>query len=73
MLPLLALTFFSPGLRAERVAGGAVFAFGLATLIPLFVSAREHKRDLFLVVVQVLLLALVIYETLSDARLYIGT
>jgi len=73
VFPLLALTFFSPGLTTEGIVGGAVFAFGLATLILLFLGARQSKRDLVLVVLQLVLLALVMYETLSNARLYIGT
>jgi hypothetical protein len=72
-LPLLSLALFSPGLTAEGIMGIAIFAFALATLMLLLLSARRHKVDLLLVVLQIVLLALVVYETLSDSSLYMGT
>jgi energy-coupling factor transporter transmembrane protein EcfT len=72
-VPLLALALFSPGLRAEGVWGYACFALGLFTLAGLVVSAL-HRRWLWaLVAVQGILLGLVLYETFSDAALYVGT
>ena len=71
--PLLALALFSPGLRAEGIWGYACFALGLLTFAGLVVSAL-HRRWLWaLVAVQGLLLGLVLYETFSDAALYVGT
>lgn len=72
-LPLVALTFFSPGLRSEGVRGLAVLALGLITLVLLIVRARQKKRFWILAAIQVLLLTGVLIETFSDARLYIGT
>ena len=72
-LPLVALTFFSPGLRSEGVRGLAVLALGLITLVLLIVRARQKKRFWILAAIQVLLLIGVLIETFSDARLYIGT
>jgi hypothetical protein len=72
-IPLLALAFFSPGLRAEGMWGYALFAVGLLTLAGLVISAPRHRWLWAPVAVQGILLGLVLYETLSDAALYIGT
>ena len=72
-LPLVALIFFSPGLRSEGVRGLAVSALGVTTLVLLIVSAIQNKSFWILVAIQMLLLAGVLIETFSDARLYIGT
>jgi uncharacterized membrane protein HdeD (DUF308 family) len=72
-LPLVALTFFSPGLRSEGVRGLAVLAVGVITLVLLIARAREKKSFWILVAIQMLLLTGVLIETFSDARLYIGT
>jgi hypothetical protein len=71
--PLLLLTFFSPGLRAEGALGIATMTWALVTLVFLVVAARRAKWYWILVVVQLLLIAGVLVETFSDARLYIGT
>lgn len=72
-LPLAALAFFSPGLGAEGVWGYAFFGFGVLTLAGLIASA-PHRRWLWaLVAAQGILLGLVLYETFSDAALYVGT
>lgn len=73
VIPLLGMTFFSPGLQSERLVGVGVVTFAMATLLLLGVSARRHRRDRLLVLLQLLLLGLVLYESLSDARLYIGS
>lgn len=73
ILPLLALTFFSPGFGTEGVWGIAVFAVGVVTLLLLVVSARRHKGYWILVIVLLLLLSAVLVENFSDAWLYIGT
>jgi len=73
LVPLLALTFFSPGLRAEGMAGWAVFAVGMITLLALIWSAGRRKSFWILAAIQALLLTGVLVETFSDARLYIGT
>ena len=72
-LPLVALIFFSPGLRSEGVRGFAIFAFGVVTLILLIARARQKRSFWILVAIQMLLLTGVLIETFSDARLYIGT
>jgi hypothetical protein len=73
LVPLLALTFFSPGLRAEGVAGWTVFAIGVVTLLALLLTAQRRKWFWLLAAIQALLLMGVLVETFSDARLYIGT
>jgi hypothetical protein len=73
VIPLLGMTFFSPGLQTERLAGVGVLAFGIATFLLLVASARRHRPDRLLVLLQLLLLGLVLYESLSDARLYMGS
>ena len=72
-LPLVALTFFSPGLRSEGVRGVAVFAFAVITLVLLISRATQKKSFWILVAIQILLLTGVLIETFSDASLYIGT
>jgi len=72
-VPLLALAFFSPGLRTEGMWGYALFVLGLLTLAGLVISAPRRRWLWALVAVQGILLGLVLYETLSDAALYIGT
>jgi hypothetical protein len=72
-VPLLAFAFFSPGLRAEGIWGYALFTLGLLTFAGLVVSALRRRWLWALVAVQVILLGLVLYETFSDASLYVGT
>jgi len=71
--PLLALAFFSPGLGAEGAFGVLVFGYGVATLALLLMAARLRRWVGVLVLLQVALLGLVLYETLSDSALYMGT
>jgi hypothetical protein len=71
--PLLAFAFLSPGLRSEGIWGYAFFTLGLFTFAGLAVSAL-HRRWLWaFVTAQGILLGLVLYETFSDAALYVGT
>jgi hypothetical protein len=72
-LPLLGLTFFSPGLEPEHLLGLVIFGFGLLTLVLLIMSPHRRWGDKVMIGLQVLFLALVVYETLSGARLYLGT
>jgi hypothetical protein len=72
-LPLLGVAFFSPGLRQERALGLVIFGFGLVTLVLLIMSPHRRWGDKIVIVLQVVLLVLVVYETLSGARLYLGT
>ena len=71
--PLLAFSFFSPGLRTEGIWGNAFFSFGLLTLAGLVTSAPRCRWLWVLVIVQGILLGLVLYETFSDSALYVGT
>ena len=73
VVPMLSLAFFSPGLRSEGVAGLLVGVFGLGTLLLLTLAARRNRPLWILVAFQALLLAAVLFQTFSDARLYIGT
>ena len=73
VVPLLALAFFSPGIRSEGPTGVLIAVFGVITLLVLTQAARRNKPLWMLVVFQALLLAAVLFQTLSDARLYIGT
>lgn len=73
VLPLLALTFFSPGLDSETKWGGLIFIFGIVTYVLLLLAAMKSKPLWLLVVIQTLLLVGVLIETFSDATLYIGT
>lgn len=72
-LPLLALTFFSPGLDSETKWGGLIFIFGIVTNVLLLLAAMKSRSLWLLVIIQTLLLAGVLIETFSDAILYIGT
>ena len=72
-LPLVALIFFSPGLRSEGLRGLAIVALGVITLVLLIARARHRHRFWLLVAIQMLLLSGVLIETFSDGRLYIGT
>jgi hypothetical protein len=71
-LPLLALACFSPGLGSEGVLGWSIFVAGLLTLGVLGWAARRHPWMWPLVVLQLFLLGLVLYETFTG-RLYSGT
>ena len=71
--PLLAFAFFSPGLRSEGFVGLGVFAFGVLTLVALIAAARLRRSFWVLVGFQVVILALALIETFSDAVLYLGT
>ena len=44
LIPLLALTFFSPGLSAEGIRGILAFAVGVATLL-LFLPPATHALE----------------------------
>lgn len=72
-LPLLAFTFFSPGLNSEGMWGYAVFGFGIMTVVLLAIAAVRYRWFWGLVLIQIFLLVLTLYETFSDAALYIGT
>jgi hypothetical protein len=72
-LPLLGLTFFSPGLELEHPLGFVIFGFGLLTLVLLLMSPHRRWGDKVMIGLQVLFLGLAVYETLSRARLYLGT
>ena len=71
--PLLAFTFLSPGISSEGLRGYAALIFGLATLVGLTVSALRRTWVWGLVFAQAVLIGLVLYETFSQAALYIGT
>jgi len=73
LLPLVALIFFSPGLRSEGIRGLAVLALGIVTLVLLIARAKQKKTFWILVAIQILLLVGVLVETFFDARLYIGS
>jgi len=53
--------------------GYAALIFGLATLVGLAVSALRRKWVWGLVVAQAVRIGLVLFETFSQAALYIGT
>ncbi|MFI5107301.1 MAG: hypothetical protein ACHP78_00480 [Terriglobales bacterium] len=72
-VPLLALTFFSPGLGSEGYAGALILLFGIITLGLLFKAAQQYKWIWILVGIRCVLIGLVLYETLSGGRLYMGT
>ncbi|HTT07929.1 MAG TPA: hypothetical protein VMH34_03980 [Gammaproteobacteria bacterium] len=72
-IPLLALAFFSPGMNHEGYWAYAMFIIGATTLLGLVISARRRKWMWGLVLLQLTLLTLVLYETFSDAALYSGT
>jgi hypothetical protein len=73
IVPLLAFTFFSPGISSEGLPGYAALIFGMATLVGLMISALRRKWVWGLVVLQAILIGLVLYEAFSQAALYIGT
>ena len=72
-LPLLALTFFSPGLVTTDVVSWVILIFGLTTAFLLVRLALRERWAWALVVVQLVLLGLVAYATLSGGALYLGT
>lgn len=72
-IPLLALALLSPGLNSEGFRGYLAVGFGSATLIGLVLSAWGRRYIWILALLQAILIGLVLYETFSDAALYIGT
>ena len=73
VVPLLAFALFSPGLRAEGIWGYAFFTLGVLTFAGLIASAFRRRWLWALVAIQAILIGLVLYETFSDAALYVGT
>jgi hypothetical protein len=73
ILPLLAFTFLSPGLTSEGKLGFCVVIFSVVTLGFLVGASRSNRRMILLVVLQLILIGLVLFETFSDSALYIGT
>jgi len=71
-VPLLAVTFFSPGMSSEGWPAFVLSIFAATTLVGLTVSAIRRRWIWTLVALQAALIALALYETLSQA-LYIGT
>lgn len=71
-LPLLGLAFRSPGLQPEHTLGFVIFGFGLLTLLLLIMSPHRRWSDKVLIALQLVLLGLVVYETLSGSRFYGG-
>jgi hypothetical protein len=72
-LPILAFTFFSPGIQSEGPWGYVVAVFGVATLVCLSFAAARVRWVTAVAVVQAVLIALLLYEAFSDAALYVGT
>jgi hypothetical protein len=72
-LPILAFTFFSPGIHSEGPWGYAVVGFGVATLICLSFAAAKYPWVWGVVILQALLIALLLYQEFSDSALYVGT
>jgi hypothetical protein len=73
ILPHLALAFFSPGLSSEGALGIALVIYSITTLACLVLAARRTKRIWVVVVFQIILMGMVLYESISEGRLYIGT
>jgi hypothetical protein len=72
-LPLLALAFFSPGLVTSDLVSWVILLFGLVTGFLLLRLALREPWAWAVLVVQVALLGLVTYATLSGGQLYRGT
>ena len=72
-LPLLFIAFLSSGLGSNGAWDLLLSAYSVLTLVCLIWAARKRKPLWALVGLQVLLMALVLYETFSDASLYMGT
>jgi len=72
-LPILAFTFFSPGIHSEGPWGYGVVGFGVATLVCLSFAAAKAPWVWGVVVVQAALIALLLYQAFSDAPFYVGT
>jgi hypothetical protein len=73
MFPMLALTFFSPGLTSEGKLGVVIMVFGAVTLAFRVGVSLSNRKMIFLVVLQLILIGLVLFETFFDSVLYIGT
>lgn len=73
MAPLIGFVFFSPGLMSEGWLGVLIVAYALATLAALVRVAIARYWLWLFVLIQVMLLALLGYETYSGGALYIGT
>jgi nicotinamide riboside transporter PnuC len=72
-LPLLALAFLSPGLVETDPVSWVILLLGLVMGVLLVRLALREPWAWTVVVVQVVLLGLVAYATLSGGRLYVGT
>ena len=73
LVPNLVFAFFSPGLDSEGALGWLLGVFSLATLIILVLVSVRIKSYWTLTALQAVLIGLVLYETYSDAALYMGT
>lgn len=70
---MLALIFFSPGLDAEGILVYAIVVFAMLTFAGLLITAFRYPLLWIPALVQCVLLALVLYQSFSDAALYLGT
>jgi hypothetical protein len=71
--PLLVLAFFSPGLVTTDALSWVILLFGLVTGGLLVRLALRERWAWALVLIQLALLGLVAYATLSGGALYMGT
>lgn len=72
-LPHLAFTFLSPGLGANGIWDVLLCSWSVVTLIVLLAGSMQFKPLWFMALIQILLMALLLMQTFSDAAFYIGT
>lgn len=72
-LPHLVFAFFSPGLGANGIWDIVLGCWSLMTLFVLIAGSLEFRALWFVVAAQLVLMGLVLFQTFSDASLYIGT
>jgi hypothetical protein len=71
--PHLAIAFFSPGIGSNGIWDIFLGVISVATIAVLVLAALREKFIWGFVILQMLLIGLVLFQTFSDAKLYIGT
>lgn len=72
-LPHLVFAFFSPGLGSNGFWDVALCFWSIFTLMALFLGSLKRRSLWFFTVAQIILMGLVLFQTFSDATLYMGT
>jgi hypothetical protein len=72
-VPHLAIAFFSPGLGSNGTWDIFLGVISVSTIAILVLASLREKFIWGFVILQLLLIGPVLFQTFSDAKLYVGT